>query len=703
MRLARHPVVRALTCVGVAAAGLMVMAGWFLLDGTPPPLSRAEHISTLVEARDGSLLHGFLADDGAWRLTASPDSVDPLYLQMLIAAEDQRFESHGGYDSLAILRAAGQWIGSRRIVSGASTLTMQTVRLLQHHPRTLLAKIEEARDAAALERELPKRRILGLYLTVAPFGGNLEGVRAASLAYFAKEPTRLTPSEAALLVALPQSPERLRPDRHPEAARRARDRILSRMVEHGVLTDQAAAEAMQDAVPTRRIPLPAAAPQLSNTLHRGGLAEPESGDRAVIRTTIDPVLQSVLERIARVEISRLEPGASIAALVIDNPSRKVLAYVGGTDPRATDSNSADRRSFVDMVQAIRSPGSTLKPFIYGLAFDARLLHPETIVEDRQQLFQGGYEPGNFDGRYMGEVTAREALQNSLNVPAVAVLDKLGPARFMAALAQVGIHLHLPHRTLEPGLPIALGGVGTSLWDLATLYCGLASGGAVAPLQIDETAVAGKARPLLEKLGSYYVTKALVDAPPPSGVLPAEVRQGRHIAFKTGTSYGFRDAWAMGYDRDFTIGVWVGRPDGSPSPGHIGRNTAAPLVFRIADLLPATQGDTMNQPPPEALREASHALPMALRHLDAGVGPRREAGPHITFPKSGTEVEWHSGEMEAEAAGGTAPFSWLIDGSPIGMEQRQKPIAWTPAGSGFTRITVVDGAGHSDESIIRLVN
>ena len=686
----------ALAATTVVAAGVL-SAAW-LWTGDPPPLERASTLSALVTARDGSLLHGFLARDQRWRLPVSAADVDPLYLRMLIATEDQRFDTHGGFDPLAIVRAATQWATHGHVVSGASTLTMQTVRLLAPHPRTLLAKIAEARSAAALERQWPKERILGAYLTLAPFGGNLEGVRAASLAYFAKEPARLTAAEAALLVALPQAPERLRPDRHPAQARVARDRILSRMVEREVLTEAEAREAMQDGVPERRLPFPSTAPQLARTLHRA------APDQPVLRTTIDPTLQRVLERLGRGEAVKLEPGASLALLVVENRSRRVLAYVGGVDAPLS-AGGADRRGFVDMVRAIRSPGSTLKPFIYGLAFDARILHPETVVEDRRHVFDGGYQPGNFDGRYMGEVTAREALQNSLNIPAVAVLEKLGPMRFTRALAEAGVFLRLPGRAPEPGLPIALGGVGTSLWDLATLYCALGNDGQVAPLRVDRTVPDGKAKPLLDPLGTWYVTKALVDAPPPPGVLPAELRQGRRVAFKTGTSYGFRDAWAMGYDRDYTIGVWVGRPDGSPSPGHIGRSTAAPLLFRIADLLPGGRGDTheLDEPPPEALNGASRVLPAALRRLNGQMATRRSDGPHIDFPRNGTEVEWHAGEMEAEANGGTAPFSWLIDGVPIATQTRHLPLAWIPAGSGFTRLTVIDGNGLSDESIVRLVN
>src|SRR5437764_8249579 len=380
--------------VGGGFTALVLAAG--LLSVAPPSLDRSRSLSVLVLARDGSILRGFLTGDGKWRLPLAADSVDPLYRRMLIAAEDRRFGAHPGVDPLAAVRALGQFVTEGRIVSGASTLTMQAVRLLKRRPRTVGAKLAEMGEALALQRRLATDEILGLYLTLAPFGGNLEGVRAASLAYFGKEPARLSPAEAALLVAIPRSPERLRPDRHPEAARIARDAVLRRMAVRGVISAQTAAEAESEPVPRVRRAMPFHAPHLAR-----GLRDAEPG-LSVQRTTIDPLLQRQVEALLRQEATALDAHATLAAIVVDNRERRVLAHVGNAVFAA-----AARRGTLDMTRAVRSPGSALKPFLYAMAFDRLIIHPETMLDDRRRYF-GDYAPSDFDGRFQGEVSAREA-------------------------------------------------------------------------------------------------------------------------------------------------------------------------------------------------------------------------------------------------------------------------------------------------------
>jgi penicillin-binding protein 1C len=611
---------------------------------------------------------------------------------MLIAIEDRRFETHVGVDPLAVLRATGQWIAHGRVVSGASTLTMQAVRLLERRPRTLAAKIAESGEALALERRLGKDSILGLYLTLAPFGGNLEGVRAASLAYFGKEPTHLTAAEAALLVVIPRSPERLRPDRHPVAAQQARDAVLQRIAAEGIISREALAEAEAEPVQTQRAAMPFHAMHLAKALRD---ADPSL---AVVRTTIDPRLQKEVEALLRREAAALDPQATLAALVVDNRNRQTIAYVGNTDFL-----SASRRGTIDMARAIRSPGSALKPFIYAMAFDRLIIHPETILDDQPRQF-GDYAPGDFDGRFAGEVTARQALQYSLNVPAVAVLDRLGPARFTAALAAAGIRLKLPQSTSEPGLAVALGGDGISLLDLATLYVALSHGGAVAPLQTRLDQPVGRETAIFGPVAAWYVNDILGSAPPPPGMLPAEVKRARQLAFKTGTSYGFRDAWAVGYDSEVTIAVWAGRPDGTPMPGISGRTTAAPVLFKIADLLGPRAAKMAAKPPPGALVVARRELPPGLQRLDPGPaerGGRDTGGPKILYPPDGSTVEWHGEDVPLEAAGGSAPLRWLADGRPLPQGAPRRTLFWNPAGVGFTRLTVVDAAGRSAHATVRL--
>src|SRR5258707_4014027 len=500
--------------LGVAIFVLLPACAYLALLG--PALDRSRDVSMLVLARDGSILRGFLSADGKWRLPVSPDDVDPVYRELLIATEDQRFASHPGVDALAALRAFGQLAAHGHIVSGASTLTMQAVRLLERRPRSLAAKLVEAAEALALERRLGKDAILGLYLTLAPFGGNLEGVRAASLAYFGKEPRHLSPGEAAMLVALPRLPERLRPDRHPEAARHARDAVLERMRETGILTDTAFVEARAEPVPQHRLALPFHAAHLARALR---VNAPHA---SVQRTAIDPLMQRQVEALLRRESAVLDPQATLAAIVVDNRERRVIAYVGNAE-----FESVGRPGTLDMARAGGSPGAALKPFIYAVAFARRVLPPETVLDDRPRHF-GDYAPSDFDGTFQGEVSAAEALQYSLNVPAVAVLDRLGPSRFTGALAAAGIRLHLPTAEAEPGLAIALGGAGISLYDLAALYAGLARGGDIAALRGRADAPAARGTAIFGPVAAWYVSDLLGRAPPPPGMLPADVRRGPHV-------------------------------------------------------------------------------------------------------------------------------------------------------------------------------
>jgi penicillin-binding protein 1C len=655
-----------------------------------PSLERSHNASSLVLAADGSILRGFLTTDGTWRLPVEPGAVDPLYRRMLIAAEDQRFTGHPGIDPIAAVRALFQLGLSGHIVSGASTLTMQVARLLEPHPRSFIGKLREAAQALALERQMTEDQVLGLYLTMAPFGGNLEGVRAASLAYFGKEPTRLSAAEAALLVAIPRSPERLRPDRHSEAARAARDRVLLRMAEAGVIAPATLAEARGEIVPSGRLGMPFRAPHLARELR-------EQQPTALIHhTTIDPLLQHRVELLLKREVSGLDAEASLAAIVVGSRDHRVLAYVGNAD-----FSSVTRRGTLDMARAVRSPGSALKPFIYAFGFDRLLLHPETILEDRAQHF-ADYAPSDFDGRFAGEVTARQALQYSLNVPAVAVLDRLGPGRFIAALAAAGIRLRLPDPAAEPGLALALGGAGISLADLVRLYASLSNAGEIAPLGYREDDPVASGMAIFGPLAAWYVNDILAEAPPPAAVLPAEVRRGRKLAFKTGTSYGYRDFWAIGYDQEVTIGVWAGRPDGTPMPGHSGRLTAAPILFKIADLLGPSRSRSAILPPSGALLVGRNDLPPRLRHLDSGAQAiSQKSGPIIVYPQDGALIEWRGEDLPLEATGGKKPLRWLVDGRPLTPAAASRGIYWQPEGTGFVQLSVIDAAGRSAHSTVRL--
>lgn len=655
----------------------------------PPDLSRLQHESLRVLAADGTLLHVERSADGYWRLPLTTAAVDPAYVAALLAFEDQRFRSHPGVDPFALARAAGQWLRHGRVVSGGSTITMQLARLLEPRPRTLGAKFIECLRALQLEARFTKDELLAMYLTLAPYGGNLEGLRAASLAWFGKSPRELRPAEYALLVALPQSPSRLRPDRRPDAARAARDKVLRRLAATGVLDPGHALEALQEAVPQQRLPLPRAVPHLAAALHA---AWPQAAE---LHSTLDPRLQAEAATLAQRALAGLGPQQVNAALiVVEQRSGRVLAYVGAAEAR-----DPQRHGSVDLLRALRSPGSTLKPLVYGLAFDDGVLHPDTRIDDVPTRF-GDYSPGNFMERYYGEVSVREALQRSLNVPAVAVLERVGPLRVVQRLREAGLELQLPDGA-APGLPIVLGGAGMRLWDLAGLYAALANGGSAPPLRLTETetvppdaAVAPMMR-LLGPVAAEQLARILEDAPPPAeAVPPGDTRQPRRIAYKTGTSYGFRDAWALGYDGAHTVGVWVGRPDGSPNPGHFGRNTAAPLLWRVFDLLaPSPRVAFVEE---RQLPDGGRALAPNWRHLAGANARETRATLALSFPLPGARVALPAGgaPLPLVASGGVRPLRWLVNGLPLAGSPMRRSVAWQPDGEGVARVTVVDAAGQS---------
>lgn len=688
---------RGLRWAGLGALSLFIAlcVALFVLDRLlPPDLGRWQERSSEVVAADGRLLRAFLSRDDAWRYATTPEQVSPLYLELLLAFEDKRFHRHPGVDPLAMSRAVWQALRHRRIVSGASTLTMQSARLLEPRPRrTLSAKLAESWRALQLESRLSKSEILGIYLTLAPFGGNLEGVRAASLAYFGKEPDRLTPAEAALLVALPQAPNRLRPDRHPERARAARDKVLARGLESGVLSAAQVAEAQQARVPSRRRPQPFLAPHLAERLR----AESPRTERIV--TTLDADLQAQAEHLARLTATTLGPRLSAAAIVAELPGGDIRARVGSADYFA-----AGRDGMVDMSGAPRSPGSALKPFIYGLAFERLIAHPDTLVRDRPYRF-GAYAPRNFDHGFHGEVSLRDALRASLNLPAVMLLERLGPAAFLHWLEEAGASPVLDDAA-DPGLALALGGVGISLEEMAMLYAGLGRDGHFAPLSERPDASSTPTRHLGTP-AAWYLQEILLGAPRPlahdRGAVGADTRR---IAFKTGTSAGYRDAWAIGWSGRWLVAVWVGRPDSAPCQGCVGALAAAPLMFRLFDLLPPEPPRLAARAPSGALPGPTAALPRRLQRLDAP-SYRQATGtppPSITFPLDGSTLPLAAGAatgVPLKASGGVPPLRWLIDGRPLGEPMRRGDPLWLPEGPGFSELSVIDAAGRSARVRIRV--
>src|SRR3984885_6388724 len=682
--------------IALAASGLMLAAMvtvWVVSLG-PLPLQQAREVSTTIVDRHGKLLRAYAMADGRWRLPVNATTdVDPTYLKLLFAYEDRRFHSHAGVDPLALGRAALQ-LGTRgHIVSGGSTITMQLARLMEpRHQRSVSAKLRQIARAIEIERQMSKDQILDLYLAMAPFGGNLEGVSAASIAYFGKEPKRLSLSEAALLVALPQSPENRRLDRYPNAARAARDRVLDRMVEDGVVAKASGAGERAIPVPGLRKPMPVLAP------HSADNAMLSVKNKPVIALTLDAGLQQTLETLAHDRAAVLGPNISVAILAVDNASGEVLARVGSPD------YFDDRRAGqVDMTRAVRSPGSTLKPFIYGLAFEDGFVHPESLIGDRPIRF-GSYAPENFDMTFQGTVPVRKALQMSLNVPAVALLDRVGASRLSSRLKQAGAHLELP-KDETPGLAMGLGGVGITLQDLVQLYSGLARLGNARPLleiqsRRDE---AREPQRLLDQVAAWQVGNVLLGTPPPANGV-----QNR-IAFKTGTRYGYRDAWSIGFDGRITIGVWVGRPDGAPAPGIVGRSTAAPILF---DAFARTGKLPMAllKPPKGVLIASNARLPLPLRRfrpLGELVRTGSEQAPHIQYPLNGSQIDAGGSDgasfsaMPVKVAGGVLPMTMMVNGVAAGEIGSRRPGLGAPPGPGFVRLTVIDAKGAADTVVGRI--
>lgn len=584
----------------------------FPLRTTPPP-----RISTMVTAADGTPLRAFSDHRGIWRYPASPEQVSPLYLEALLTYEDRWFYLHPGVNPLSIFRAMLQNIRHGRIISGASTITMQVARMMMRHNETdsrpedsgikrkrLCQKAIQILKALQLEWHFTKDEILRRYLTYAPFGSNIEGVRTAAYTWLGKDARELSHGEAALLAVLPQAPSFYRPDRHPERAGRARNKVLDRLERRGIWPEKLVTAAKKEPVAALRFHPPAAAPLAARRLHG------EQPDAPLIRTTLDFDLQVHVQEIVKNHVATLFPsspsgvlpshsyfsqderlkipssgasslgtpstlpGQSGAVLVVNHKTLEIKAYVG-----SADFGSSAGRGHVDMIRAIRSPGSTLKPFLYGAAMDAGFIHSHSMLLDIPR-YRAAYEPANFTGGFMGPVTVTSALRHSLNVPAVQVLEAYGPQRFHDRLIHAGATLRFQGK---PNLSMILGGVGTNLESLVTLYTALARKGITGKPRLTKNEPVEE-RYLISPAAAWIVMEIL-RSPLPGHAGISKLTGYPPFAWKTGTSYGFRDAWALGITGEYVVGVWVGRPDGTPVPGHYGAMTALPLLKRIIEALP----------------------------------------------------------------------------------------------------------------------
>ncbi len=665
------------------AIGVCILAELLLGVFLSLPLDGIERASAVVVDRHGVWLRAVPTDHGRWRLRADLERTDPVFISRLVAMEDKRFWFHPGVDPGSLVRAVLTDLSAGHIRSGGSTLSMQLARRLDPHARTLRAKLLEATRALGLELSLGKRGVLTGYLTMAPYGGSLEGVRAASLAYFGHEPDHLTDAEQALLIALPQSPEARRPDRRPDAARRARNHVLDRLHRLGLISAGAAQEAMQEAIPRRKsFPVRAWAAT-------GDIARAPGATAPTIVSTLDAGLQSRLEIMAAQTAAGQGAHTSVAIVVVETHTRAVRALV-------SSSGSAGAGSWMDATRSLRSPGSALKPFIYAFAFEQGLAAPETRMIDQKVAYEG-YEPENFDRSFHGEVTAREALANSLNVPAVNLMARVGPAAFESRLEAAGARLVRPKGGLaDPGLSMALGGEGVDMRDLATLYAALGDGGIAKPLTwTQKEAALTPAHPgvrLVSTAEAGQVLDILREAPPPPGRAPPSLSAGApKLAFKTGTSYGFRDAVAAAIGDQWTVVVWTGRPDGGARQGLTGREAALPLLFQVFDLLSHDSHPASPQTPQSA--------PSALARLDeAGQGPQ------ILFPPDGATLLADGLGARSRGFALTAKgdgLRWYAAGAALPDGVAGGPPIWRPDTPGFYILEAIDRRGRKATSKVRV--
>ncbi len=551
------------------SGGLVLFIGFLLID-TLFPLPKVKSFSPEVLAADGSLLRSYLSEDDKWRMKTRIEDVPSDLPKALIAKEDRWFYWHPGVNPIAIGRAMIGNVSAGQRSSGASTITMQLARMMEPKPRTLWGKIREAFRAFQLEWHYSKTEILELYMSYLPYGGNVEGVTAASHIYFQRPPSQLSLSQCILLTVIPNRPNSLRLDSRSAATLEARNKWIRKFQEQGIFPSTALADALQESIPAQRHEFSYQAPQFCEWVQNQSHTE-------TIQTTLQPKIQQITQTLLQNHVSRVRATGITngAVIVVDNHSMNVLAYCGSADFQ----NKAAAGE-VDGIHAVRSPGSTLKPFIYAMAIDQGLLTPKMKVLDVPKEFSD-FSPVNYDRTFRGEVTAEDALRHSLNLPAVRLLNDIGLQQFLWALRQSGFASVTRHHK-DLGLSVALGGCGATMEELVRAYAALANGGIMRPLRFLSTEKESvSAQRICSAEAAYMITEILsgIHRPdlPPQFLSRSKLPK---VAWKTGTSFGRRDAWSIGYNPRFTVGVWMGNMDGSPVLEMSGSKTAVPLMLDL---------------------------------------------------------------------------------------------------------------------------
>ncbi len=693
------PKLRFLAIILLLALPLFI---WLSISSLPTPWKKAILFSVKVLDKQGQELRLFTTSTGYWRFPVNLNKIDKNFISALIHYEDKRFYQHTGIDFYAIFRAIKQLLLNSKVISGASTLSMQTIRLLNPHPRTIINKLYEMLQATRMESDLSKDEILAIYLTLTPYGGNIQGIEAASYFYFGKSAKFLSHSEIALLIALPQSPEKRRPDRHKAQALIARNTVLLRQLKNHLISTDDYRIARQQEIPSKRFKTPFYAPHVAQNLHH------KYPSKTIINTSIELPLQILLEQKikqyrANMLMSNKHSKQSLAVMIVDNSSRKIIAHIGSGD--------FFNDSQLDLSRVIRSPGSTLKPFIYGLGFEKKLFHPLTKVMDQRLRYDDGYSPENFNKIYFGEVNIKKSLLKSLNIPAVKALHVIGVKTFLQRLRSVGIAIVLPKNS-DAGLGIALGGSGLSLEQLVAMYSSLANSGKYQALSYLRKPDHRANKALLSPLAVSYIDAILKNMPQKKHLGQQKIR------YKTGTSYGYRDAWSIGYNGKYTIGVWVGRADGGFTHKQTGSQVASPLLKQLFDVFNTKNPVKISIIPDANANFLNHYsdLPQQMQWLGSNDTPWQKT-PYILYPLDGSKIEINvkdtaeknakanSAQLTFKARGGSPPYFWMLDGIYINHFSNSFPnnsqnIQW-PISQGKHKITLIDSLGKQSHSLINV--
>lgn len=552
------------------AAVMLPFLFFLMLDSIFPFRTDKIIYSKVIYAADSTLLHGFLSPDQKWRLYADLEEVTPALRQAFIYKEDRWFYYHPGVNLLAVFRAALNNMAKGRRTSGASTITMQLARLLDPAPRNLKSKMLEMFRALQLEWHYSKDEILQTYLNLLPYGGNIEGVKSASLIYFGQSPKTLSPAQVIMLTVIPNNPNALRPGNNYEKLLQRRNHWLSQLRGKDIFSNEAIEDAINEPFERKRYPVSSLAPHLSNRLRNMPM------DKYGLITSIKPAVQDKVEGLVRnhARLLRTMQINNAAVLVVNNHTLEVEAYIG-----SAGFEEDHYLGQVDGVKALRSPGSALKPLLYATAFDQGLISPKMVITDVPANFNG-YRPENFDETYRGKITVEQALALSLNVPAVNLLDRMGSEAYLNALSKGGFQWIAKNRK-RLGLSVVLGGCGATLEELTALYASFANKGIFHPLKLVKNEHDSRPDTLCSPGAAYMLTQILTGLKRPD--LPGQYQSSADlpmIAWKTGTSYGRRDGWAIGYNRDYTVGVWTGNFPGNGIPELNGADCAVPLLFNI---------------------------------------------------------------------------------------------------------------------------